>query len=229
MTITTATATRQGTEINNADCSAVFTSEDGLTAAALVDVSGHAPTAPKVAMLLAETAARVAAQYGGRAGLLSAGLLVADAGAGDEPEPSGVAVVATRRSGERAMISWIGDSHAYGWDGQRLHRYTTPHTLAEQMRTLGIPVGPVADDWLVSGLAQATPATVLSVMCDDPVVILTTDGADYLPAGKLQQLVAEHADNPQGLAEAIVGAAEENDKKYRDDCTVVVIRHSADA
>lgn len=229
MTITTAAATRQGTEINLADSYATFTSEDGLTAAALVDVSGHAPTAPKIAMLLAETAARVAAQHGGRAGLLSAGLLVADTGAGDEPEPSGVAVVATRRDGERAMISWIGDSHAYGWDGTRLHRYTTPHTLAEQMRTLGIPAGPVADDWLVSSLAQATPATVLSVTCEDPLIILTSDGTDIIPAGKLQQLVATHADHPQTLADAIIAAAEADDNGYRDDCTVVVIRHAADA
>jgi serine/threonine protein phosphatase PrpC len=224
MTITTAIATRQGTtETNNADCTACFTSEDGLTAAALVDVAGHAPTAPKVAMLLAETAARVGAQRGGRAGLLSAALLVADAGAGEDPEPSGVAVVATRREDERAMISWIGDSHAYGWDGTRLHRYTTPHTLAEQMRTLGIPVGPVADDWLVTSLAQATPANVLSVTCEDPLIILTSDGLDTLGQEGIYGLIRENGDDPQALADALVAAVDADEDGYRDDATVIVL------
>lgn len=222
-TVTIGRATRQGTEANNADCSAVFSSEDGLTAAAVIDISGHVPAAPKVAMLLAETAARVAAQHGGRAGLLSAGLLVADAGAGAEPEPSGVGVVATRRPGERAMVSWIGDSHAYGWDGQRLHRYTTPHTLAEQMRTLGITVGDVADDWLVASLAQATPATVLSVTCHDPLLLLCTDGTDAIPSGDLEALVRLHASDPQVLADAIVAAVPDGGDGYRDDATVVVL------
>lgn len=226
MTITTAVATRQGTEINNADCTATFTSEDGLTAAALIDVSGHHPNAPKVAMLLAETSARVAAQRGGRAGLLSAGLLVADAGAAEEPEPSGVGVVATCRDGERAMISWIGDSHAYGWDGTRLHRYTTPHTLAEQMRTAGIPVGDVANDWLVSGLAQATPANVLSVECNDPLIILVSDGIDSIPGTELEAIIRDFVGEPQALADSIVAAVGEDESGYRDDATVVVIRHT---
>lgn len=223
-TITVATATRQGTGVNNADCAATFTSEVGSTAAALIDISGHALAAPKVAMLLAETAARVGAQLGGRAGLLSAALLVRDPGAGEEPEPSGVGVVATREPGERAMISWIGDAHAYGWDGERLHRYTTPHTLAEQMRVLGIPVGDVAHDWITTSLPQATPANVLSVTCDDPLTILTSDGTDCIPADELAGLVRQYADDPQALADAIVAAASEDADGYRDDATVVAIR-----
>ncbi|WNI16230.1 hypothetical protein [Actinacidiphila sp. ITFR-21] len=221
--VVTALATRQGTEDNNADRAAVFTSENGLTAAAVVDISGHPPTAPTVALLLAETAVRVAAQHGGRAGLLSAGLLVADAGAAEEPEPSGVAVVATVQPGERAMISWIGDAHAYGWDGTELRRYTTPHTLAEQMRVLGIPVGDVAHDWITTALPQATPATVLSVTCHDPLIILASDGTDALTHGNLTALVRQHATSPQTLADAIVNAVPNGPDGYRDDTTVTVL------
>ncbi|WNI16632.1 hypothetical protein [Actinacidiphila sp. ITFR-21] len=223
MTITIATATRQGTGENNADCTATFTSQTGLTATALIDVSGHPPNAPAIAMLLAETAARVGAQHGGRAGLLSAGLLVADPGAAEEPEPSGVGVVVTREPGERAMISWIGDAHAYGWDGTRLHRYTTPHTLAEQMRTLGIPVGDVAHDWITTSLPEATPANVLSVTCHDPLIILASDGTDCIPNEEFAAIVREHADDPQALADAITAAAREDDKGYRDDTTTAVV------
>jgi protein phosphatase len=224
VTITIATATRQGTEINNADATAVFRSATGAVAAALVDISGHPDSAPTTALLLAETAARVAAQLGGRAGLLSAGLLIRDPGDGDEPEPSAVGVVATRADDDRAVIAWCGDAHAYGWNGQRLHRYTTPHTLAAQMHAHGIPVGPIANDWVISKLPQATPATVLSVEADDPLIILTSDGLDAVPEDQLTDLIREHADDPQALADALVAAPQADGSGYRDDVTVAVLR-----
>lgn len=224
MTITTATATRQGTEANNADSAAVFTSETGLTAAALIDIAGHHERAPQVAWLLAETAARVGAQLGGRAALLSAGLLVRDPGADDEPEPTGVGVVATVEPGDRAMISWTGDSHAYGWDGTRLHRYTTPHTLAEQMRQHDIAVGDIANDWIMTSLAEATPASICSVTCPVPLIILTSDGLDALPHDDLVTHIREHADQPQALADALVAAVPDSPHGTRDDATVIVIR-----
>lgn len=227
--VITALATRQGTEHNNADAGAVFTSEVGDTAAAVVDLAGHHDAAPFVARLLAETTVRVAAQRGGLAGLLSAGLLVADPGDGDEPEPTGVGVVATVTPGEPAIVCWIGDSHAYGWDGTRLHRYTTPHTLAEQMRTLGIPAGPVADDWIMTSLAQATPATILSVICTDPLIILASDGTDALTTDQMTALIRRHADDPQRLADAIVTAVPTNPDGYRDDTTVIVLATQPDA
>jgi len=175
-------------------------------------------------MLLAETATRVGAQLGGRAGLLSAALLVRDPGNGDEPEPSGVGVAATRRAGGHYVISWIGDAHALSWDGERLIRRTTPHTLAEQLRVHGFVVDPATADWITTALPQATPATVLSVECDDSLVLLCSDGIDCIPANELEGIVRDFAHEPQALADSIVAAASEDAEGYRDDVTVVVIR-----
>jgi serine/threonine protein phosphatase PrpC len=224
-TITMATATRQGTEVNNADAAAVFATEMGDTGAAVIDLAGHHPNAPFVARLLAETAARIAPQRGGPAGLLSAGLLVADAGAAAQPEPDGVAVVAVAQPDGQTVISWIGDSHAYGWNGTRLHRYTTPHTYGQQLREHGAPweIAAAADHWLTTTLGRATPAGILTVTCHDPLIILASDGIDSIPAGELEAIVRDFAHEPQALADSIVAAAQENGDGYRDDATVVVI------
>lgn len=220
------TATRQGTGPNNADGAAVFATEMGDTGAAVIDLAGHHPDAPFVARLLAETAARIAPQRGGPAGLLSAGLLVADAGAGVEPEPDGVAVVAVAQPGEATVISWIGDSHAYGWDGTWLHRYTTPHTYGQQLREHGAPweISAAADHWLTTTLGRATPAGILTVTSHDPLIILASDGTDCIPAAELKAIVRDFAHEPQALADSIVAAAQEDEAGYRDDATVVVIR-----
>lgn len=226
MTITTAVATRQGTsDINNADSGAVFTTEGGAVGAAVVDLIEHQAAAPFIARLLAETAARVAAQRGGPAGLLSAGLLVADPGAfPDEPEPDGVAVVAVAHPHDNVVISWLGDSHAYGWNGTRLRRYTTPQTYGQQLRQYGAPwdVSETHNDWILTSLSHATVANITSVNCDDSLVILASDGIDTLPEDQLTELVRGHAADPQALATAIVQAVPDEDT-YRDDATVIVL------
>jgi PPM family protein phosphatase len=221
-----ATTTRQGTGANNADASAVFVAVDGTVAAAVIDLIGHQANAPFVARLLAEAAARVGAQRGPFAGLLSAGLMIADPGAGDEPEPDGVGACATISPDGLTVISWLGDAHAYGWDGSRLARYTTPHTYGQQLAEYGAPWEIAADhtDWIVTSLSAATPATVLTVTCDDPLILLASDGIDSIPDDVLAELVRQHADAPQALADAIVAAVEAEGDGYRDDATVVVIR-----
>lgn len=220
-----ATATRQGAGHNNADACALFTTEAGTTAAAVIDIIGHPSEAPFVARLLAETAARVGAQRGGYAGLLSAGLLISDPGAQEEPEPDGVGVVAVTTPGAPTVISWLGDCHAYGWDGGRFHRYTTPHTYGQQLREYGAPweISEDHNDWIVTSLSAATPATILTVTSDDPLVILASDGIDSVPPAELVALIELHADNPQALAHAIVAAVPEGPDGDRDDATVVVI------
>jgi serine/threonine protein phosphatase PrpC len=225
MPIATATATRQGTtETNNADGLAVFTTADGITSAAVVDLIGHHHRAPQIATLLAETIVRVGAQRSGPSGLLSAGLLVANAGAAEEPEPDGVAVVAVADV-ETTVVSWTGDSHAYGWDGKQLRRYTTPHTFGEQLRANGAPweLAEKHDDWLKTTLGRATFATIFTITCPDPVVILASDGLDCVPHADLERICREHADAPQTLADALVAEPEADQHGYRDDVTVVVL------
>lgn len=228
MTITVATATRQGTSENNADGAAVFTSAHGSVAAAVVDLIGHHPRAPFTARLIAETAARIAPQRGTLAALMTAGMLVADRGSAAEPEPNGVAVVALRRPDGTGTVAWIGDSHAYGWDGTRLTRYTTPHTMTLHLHRrfgLDMDVAGAADHIITTALTDATAATVAVVPCPDPLLILASDGLDVLGDDRFARLVAEHAADPQALADALVHAPGEDADGYRDDVTIAVIRH----
>lgn len=223
MPIATATATRQGTSSNNADRAAVAVADAGVTAAAVVDIIGHAEDAPQTALLFAETMARVGAQYGGTNGLLSAGALVVDSIAGRGPD--GVGVVATTRGTGRTVISWVGDSHAYGWDGERLHRYTTPQTYGQQLRDNGAPwdVAETHDDWLLTSIGRAVPSSIFTVVSPDPVAILATDGLDCVPRERLVEIIREHAGDPQALADALVAEPEVDKDGYRDDVTVVVL------
>jgi serine/threonine protein phosphatase PrpC len=226
MTITTAVATRQGTAENNADGTAIFTSEHGAIGAALIDLAGHHPNAPFVARLLAETAARIAPQRGSLAALCTASLLVVDPGAAEEPEPNGVGVVANVRPDGQTRVAWVGDSHAYAYQDGELTRLTTPHTWGEQARQrFGVDI-PAADDILATSLATATPATVISVETMAPVVILASDGLDALGREEFATLIADRAGNPQALADALAAATEADSAGYRDDCTVIVIRHA---
>ncbi|MFI0900543.1 hypothetical protein [Streptomyces sp. NPDC020983] len=228
MTITTAIATRQGTGANLADAAVVFASERGDVGAGLVDIAGHDPRAPFTARLLAETAARIAPQRGTLAALLTAGLLVADAGAQDEPEPDGVGVAAWARLDGLTRIAWIGDSHAYAWDGAALTRLTTPHTWGEQLRTrfdVDVETSKLADHILTTSLSNATPATVLHIDTRAPLVILATDGLDDVYPEELASMVANHGSDPQALADVLVAAPGEDETGYRDDVTVVVVQH----
>lgn len=225
MTITTAVATRQGTSENNADAVAIFRAEHGDIGAALVDLAGHHPNAPFIARLLAETAARIAPQRGSLAALCTAGLLVADPGAGADLEPDGVAVCANIRADGQTRIAWVGDSHAYAMDGRQLTRLTTPHTWAEQARArFGVDV-PAAADILSTSLATATPATVITVETTARLVILASDGLDALTREQLTGFARRYGGDPQTLADALVNATEVDAAGYRDDATVIVISH----
>jgi hypothetical protein len=221
--VTVAVATRQGTSENNADATAVFTSEHGDVGVALVDIAGHQPNAPFVGRLCAETAARIAPQRGCLAALCTAGLLVADRGADDLPEPHGVAVCARVCTDGETRIAWVGDSHAYAWDTTTLTRLTTPHTWGEQLRQrFGIDV-PAAEDILTTSLATATPATVLTVHTTAQLVILASDGLDALGENAIASLARRHGHSPHALADALVTAVPEDGDGYRDDATVIVL------
>ncbi|WP_332010717.1 SpoIIE family protein phosphatase [Streptomyces uncialis] len=58
------TATRKGTDRNNADRYAHFTSSTGRTAVCVVDMIGHDKSAPATGALMAETAVRIGVQRG---------------------------------------------------------------------------------------------------------------------------------------------------------------------
>jgi protein phosphatase len=60
---------------------------------------------------------------------------------------------------------------------------------------------------------------------EDELVLLVSGGvADGLPGGRLDDLVREHADDVQALADALVEQTEPDSGGYRDDATAVILQ-----
>jgi serine/threonine protein phosphatase PrpC len=180
-----------------------------------------------MAAVAAQVIARVAGRRGVLPALLTAGEVISDPGP-DNDGPDAVAVVAILRPGEETRVGWVGDSRIYGYDGTRLRRYSTDQTVGEQLRRNGVPVEVASehDNWLKASLAGATVGTVYTAYVpEEEMVVLCSDGVvDGLPDGRLEELVEQHAEEPQALADALVGEAEADEDGYRDDATVVVLR-----
>lgn len=228
-TITATIATRRGTREHLCDAAATFEASDGTVAAVLVDGIGNSVQIAAGTDRMAWAAARLAAQLDGRSALVTVGRMVADPGVGEEPEPDGPAVVAVAGPDGGAVVHWIGDCRAYGWDGTRLRQWTTDHSMGECLRVNGgqaLPEYKAHDNWVLSVLSRALPTTVFEVVVEgDELVILTSDGVhDQVPHAELEALVREHSGDPQALAAAIVAAAREDDDGYRDDATAIVLR-----
>jgi hypothetical protein len=218
-------ARREGTAGPLADAAAVYTSPTtGRTAAAVVDGMGHDPDIVRLAPMLAETAVRVGAVRGALAGLLSAGLLLADPG-----RPDAVGVLAVTRPGGGAELVWAGDCRAYRWDGTALQELTTDHNLAAYLTRSAKEAGPVLAaalaDFVGVTLGQAVPATMPYVSVPaGGLLILTSDGVhDQVPPAAVEDVIREHQDDPQALADALVAAAETAAGGERDDATALII------
>ncbi|MFB6423666.1 hypothetical protein ACFCXC_18260 [Streptomyces microflavus] len=227
MTIITGLATREGTAEDNADAARVYVLADGTVGAAVIDGIGHGPHTSATAPLLAEVAARIAARRDPLGGLLTASELIADRGADGEEADAVAVAVRVRPDDDVAVVTWTGDARAYGWDGERLELYSDDHTVGKQLRANGVSLDIARghDNWLRTSLARATVGTVYTAGIRDQVVILTSDGIhDQIPADVLEDLVREHADTPQALANALVAAAQPDETGYRDDATAIVIR-----
>lgn len=225
--LVTASATRRGTRAHNADAAATFTTADLTTAAVVVDGIGNSAALAACSRLLAEAAVRIGAQRGGLAGVLTAAALIADPGTEDDP-PDGVAVLAVGGPGSETVVNWVGDCRAYGWHGRTLRRYTTDHTVGQQLVQNGVPLelAKEHDNWVRTTLSRAVVATVYEVVIPaGDLVLLTSDGVhDQLTHEELAALVHQHQHDPQVLADAVVAAVHEDEAGYRDDATILVIQ-----
>ncbi|MBB4917406.1 PP2C family protein-serine/threonine phosphatase [Streptosporangium saharense] len=219
-----ATATRRGVRPYNCDAALMWRADDR-TVAVVVDGIGNSAEVAANSALLADVAARVAADRGGMAGLLSASGLL-NAPADDREDPDAVAVLAVAHP-DVAVIHWIGDARAYGWDGVELRQYTTDHTVGEQLRRNGVALDLAADhdNWVRTTVGRATVATVYEAQIpSEQLVLLTSDGVhDQMSHQELTALVREHHADPQRLADALVDAARPDETGYRDDATAVVL------
>ncbi|GIH26095.1 hypothetical protein Aph01nite_44050 [Acrocarpospora phusangensis] len=223
-----ATATRQGTEANNADAAAVHRMpETEIVSAAIVDGIGHDEGTPEWAHVAAEVAARVGARRTATVGLLTAATLN-NASPGRSIRPDGVAVLAVAEPGRPTAIAWTGDAGAYGWNGEELQLLTTPQTIGEYLRYNGGEhielLAQQHDNWIRTTLGRSTPATVHPAETGDELVILFSDGIERAPQELLIRLIREHEGDPQALADAIVAAVETDERGYRDDATVVIFQ-----
>lgn len=227
MTITWGTATREGTAEDNADSARVHVLADGTVGAAVIDGIGHGPHTSRVAPILAEVAARIAARRGPLAGLLTAGELIADRGPDGEGADAVAVAALVRPDDDIAVVAWIGDARAYGWDGITLTLYSDDHTVGAQLRANGVAldIAREHDNWLRTSLSRATVGTVYNAGIRDSLLLLTSDGIhDQIPMDTLTALVGEHETEPQALAKALVAAVEPDKTGYRDDATVIVLR-----
>ncbi|SDD94930.1 PP2C family protein-serine/threonine phosphatase [Actinokineospora iranica] len=227
--IIAAAATRRGVRAHNMDAAAVFRAGTGVVGAALVDGIGNDEQGAATMGLLAETAARIATTKGTLAGLLAAAALIEDPGV--EPyAPNGVIVVAAAEPGSPTALAWVGDSHAYGWNGHVLRRRTDPHTMGAYLRQNGdheVLAG-LHDNWVRLSLTVAAPTNVARADApEDELVLLVSDGLDDLTTDELTALIREHEHDPQALAEAIVATARLDDNGYRDDATAIVLTSRA--
>ncbi|GAA2264770.1 hypothetical protein GCM10010232_66180 [Streptomyces amakusaensis] len=229
-----AAATRKGTDRNNADRWAQFTSSTGQTAVCVVDMIGHAKTAPKTGTLMAETAVRIGVQRGALAGLLAAGALVADDGAGPESVPDGVAVLAVIHPGRHTRLTWVGDCEALEWNGRRLRTLTDPHTIGVFLRRNGDKTrARLHNNWIRTSLALATPTSVAEAETKAPsgtrVLLLMSDGiTDQVKRRTIKHLTKRYATHPKKLAKKLVAAAENRPSGRRDDATVIVVTGTSD-
>jgi serine/threonine protein phosphatase PrpC len=207
------------------DAGEVFEASTGVVAAAVVDGIGNDREGADTMREMARIATRVGATKGALAGILTAAAFIEDPGT-TGCRPDGVMVLALSDPAEATIsLGWVGDSHAYTWNGSALERCTDPHTMGAFLRWNGdMGLAPSHDNWVRLSLRNATATTTaLSEAPADELLLLVSDGLDSVPVDELEQLVKRYEDAPCQLADAIVAAARVDAAGYRDDATAVVL------
>lgn len=228
--VTVGAAQRPGTKSPCADAYGVVRTGPRVTAT-VVDGAGHEPETVRFVQAAAETITLLGPDVGGLAALVTAGRM---ARAFPEPRPHASALCVRTLPGLPVLVHWIGDCSVHGWDGAELLPYSTPQTWGEYLRTYGkvpVEIGARYDDWPRFGLAQAMETTCREAEIPEGVrlVMLCTDGVSgQVDPALWRQLCAEHENDPQALADALVAAAAPDAEDYRDDATVVVLRITSD-
>ncbi|MCE6994686.1 SpoIIE family protein phosphatase [Saccharothrix sp. S26] len=195
----------------------------GTFAAAVVDGTGSTPEVADFARVAASVAARVAARQTPVLGVVAAAAAYADHD--DEVGPNGAIVVASVREGGYWRIAYAGDSSAYGLkDDGTVRRFTTPHTLGEELRQQGVAETEAAahDHKLRHNLGRVPLYGVEGFEAVADLLVLASDGLK-LPHDEFERLLGAHGHDPQRCAEELVVAARAHGS--RDDVTVLVIPH----
>ncbi|MEU8764786.1 hypothetical protein [Streptomyces sp. NPDC048659] len=244
--IATAIATRKGTRTYNCDAARVHRAPGtDMVAAVIVDGIGNTARKAAFSRLAADCIARVSLRRDPLLGILHGAALNSTPPGMRVPE-DGVAAAAVAAPNRRTAIAWTGDALISGWTGEALVRRSTVQTMGTWLRawggtavTLHPQNGPdetvpaeqgalVLDDLARSTLGRCSIDTIPLCFIEDPLVILTSDGAHgQIPHQVMEDLTREHADSPRALADAIVAAAQPDKTGYRDDATVIVLKTKA--
>ncbi len=196
----------------------------GTFAAAVVDGTGSTPEVADFAHVTASVAARVAARETPVLGVVAAAAPYTDQ-EDDGAGPNGAIVVASVREGGYWRIAHVGDSSAYGLrDDGTLRRFTTPHTLGEELRQQGVPDAEASahDHKLRHNVGRVPLYGVEGFEAVARLLVLASDGLK-LPHEEFERLLVAHDHDPQRCAEELVAAARAHGS--RDDVTVLVIPH----
>ncbi|MEW1699088.1 PP2C family protein-serine/threonine phosphatase [Streptomyces sp. NPDC093249] len=226
--VTIGTAQRPGTSPPCADGYDVQRTATRVCAA-VVDGAGHHPDTVRYAGIAPAVITHIGTTLGGLAGLITAGQMAH----AYDPLPHLSAIYARVEAGLPTALHWLGDCRAYGWDGKELRCWSTDQTMGEFLRVHGdVPAEVVEhhDAWARLGLSQASAATCWQAEIPPSVrlVFLCSDGlSDQVAPSVWRDLCITHGEDPQSLADALVGAAVADESGYRDDTTVVVLRRAA--
>jgi len=198
----------------------------GRFAWALADGIGERPAARAAA----DTAARIAAQTAARAtpaaGIVAAGAAVQHhPAAGDEDAAITVATAHPADGGTRFEIAWAGNIRAYTLLGEQIVQVTSDHTVAQQRRDAGQPVG--ADSQLhhlLTASVRHGPVGRTSVTVPPGGgLLLATQGAyQHLDPTILRQALGPVAD-PQATANRLLHHA-----PAADNAAVMLLRAPVD-
>ena len=216
----------------NADAAAVaYAPATGAVAAALVDGVGSRPEVVETVPIAAEVIARTAARSSALAGMMAAAAMMADP---TRTGPNAVAVAARYiEARDTWQVSWVGDAAAIAMVDGELTVLTEEHTVGALLRAAGVAETDAArwDHRVRIGLATATVATVGDAWATTPLMILASDGVRRALDGRLADIVRDHQDDPQTLADALVKAAvaaARDAGDVADNATAVVLQLVAD-
>ncbi|MFE2153729.1 SpoIIE family protein phosphatase [Streptomyces lavendulae] len=223
-TVVVGTARRPGTEPPCTDGLDVRR-RGNKVCAAVVDGADHHEDVVRYSSIAPAVITHTGMATGGLAGLITAGRIAQ----AYEAAAHASAVYACMEPDWPTAVHWIGDCHAYGWDGTALTRWTTDRATGQRLRRDGgIPtvIAEARESRERLGLAQAGVATCHQVEIPEEVrlVLLVSDGvSDQVGQDMAEALCRCHGANPQALADALVTAAVADGDGYRDDATVIAL------
>jgi protein phosphatase len=145
----------------------------------------------------------------------------------------GTTLTAAYTVGSEAFVAHIGDSRAYLYRDEAIHRLTRDHTVAEELVAAGMSPGDASKfgNLLTNSLGGKGGKVVTDVhhfqLCDGDTLLLSTDGlTDLVEDEEISQVLASR-DDPQDACQALLDLA--LDRGGKDNVTIIVARYAISA